>query len=304
MLTVKPGKRSESERITLEDSGDGAFTVTFRQLQLSDSGRYWCAVERTGFDTFIAVHLTVKKAVVTETTTVTHVPSSTWTYQDISESTQQTSGITTGCPTNISTASNCTNGGKQTSSTGTVLYVTIGGGMALAIVVLATWFRRSRKRSNPQSHVHSNSTGLVSADKREQVTCKHPEAGEKKQSMKKSSKSRSSPHTAKQNPPKAASTETACSDPSPVYENICCSSSAADYRYTDKPDVSSGVYINPLPLKVSESMSDGSSGRYTTSNTAARNVRNKPSQCAAPVCESSDSRPKSLWFGLDLSGTV
>lgn len=61
LVTVESRGRAESGRITLVDWGDGRFTVTFSQLQLSDLGRYWCAVDRPGFDTFTAVHLTVKE---------------------------------------------------------------------------------------------------------------------------------------------------------------------------------------------------------------------------------------------------
>lgn len=61
LVTVESGRRAESGRIALVDSGDGFFTVTFSNLQLSDSQKYWCAVERTGFDTYAEVHLTVKK---------------------------------------------------------------------------------------------------------------------------------------------------------------------------------------------------------------------------------------------------
>lgn len=61
LVTVESGRRAESGDITLVDSGDGAFTVTFSQLQLSDSGIYWCGVDRPGFDTYTEVQLTVKK---------------------------------------------------------------------------------------------------------------------------------------------------------------------------------------------------------------------------------------------------
>uniref|UniRef100_A0A3B4XNR8 Immunoglobulin V-set domain-containing protein n=1 Tax=Seriola lalandi dorsalis TaxID=1841481 RepID=A0A3B4XNR8_SERLL len=47
--------------ITLADSGNRVFTVTFHQLQLSDSGKYWCGVDRPGFDTYTEVILTVKE---------------------------------------------------------------------------------------------------------------------------------------------------------------------------------------------------------------------------------------------------
>uniref|UniRef100_A0A3P9B719 Immunoglobulin V-set domain-containing protein n=1 Tax=Maylandia zebra TaxID=106582 RepID=A0A3P9B719_9CICH len=50
LLTVEPGRRAESGRIALMDSGDGSFTVTFSNLQLSDSQKYRCAVERTKRD--------------------------------------------------------------------------------------------------------------------------------------------------------------------------------------------------------------------------------------------------------------
>uniref|UniRef100_A0A668TQF0 Immunoglobulin V-set domain-containing protein n=1 Tax=Oreochromis aureus TaxID=47969 RepID=A0A668TQF0_OREAU len=57
LVTVEPGRRAESGRIALVDSGDGSFTVTFSHLQLSDSQKYWCAVDRLGFDTFTEVQL-------------------------------------------------------------------------------------------------------------------------------------------------------------------------------------------------------------------------------------------------------
>ncbi|XP_050973581.1 uncharacterized protein LOC127169936 isoform X1 [Labeo rohita] len=49
-------------RYTLKDSGDGTVTVHITHLQESDSGIYWCAVDRFGFDTFENVKLTVFKA--------------------------------------------------------------------------------------------------------------------------------------------------------------------------------------------------------------------------------------------------
>lgn len=61
LVTVKSGQGAESGNINLLDSGDGTFTVTFSQLQLSDSGRYWCGVDRLGLDSYTEVQLTVKK---------------------------------------------------------------------------------------------------------------------------------------------------------------------------------------------------------------------------------------------------
>ncbi len=61
LATVQSGRRVVSGRITLVDSGEGVFPVTFSQLQMSDSGRYWCGVDRPSFDTYTSVHLTVNK---------------------------------------------------------------------------------------------------------------------------------------------------------------------------------------------------------------------------------------------------
>ncbi|KAK2909379.1 hypothetical protein Q8A67_005216 [Cirrhinus molitorella] len=49
-------------RYTLKDSGDGTVTVNINDLQESDSGIYWCAVDRIGIDTFVKVKLAVSKA--------------------------------------------------------------------------------------------------------------------------------------------------------------------------------------------------------------------------------------------------
>lgn len=61
LVRVQSGRKAESGRIRLEDLGNGAFFVNISRLQLSDSGSYWCGVDRTASDTFIGVHLTVNK---------------------------------------------------------------------------------------------------------------------------------------------------------------------------------------------------------------------------------------------------
>uniref|UniRef100_A0A671P785 Immunoglobulin domain-containing protein n=1 Tax=Sinocyclocheilus anshuiensis TaxID=1608454 RepID=A0A671P785_9TELE len=53
--------QSPTGRYTLKDSGEGTFTVNITDLQESDSGIYWCGVERFGFDSFKKVILTVSK---------------------------------------------------------------------------------------------------------------------------------------------------------------------------------------------------------------------------------------------------
>ncbi|XP_027138343.1 CMRF35-like molecule 1 [Larimichthys crocea] len=115
LATVKSGERVKSERIILVDLGNGVFTVTFSQLQLSDSGRYWCAVDRPGFDTFTAVYLTVKEAVTTPA-----IPELSPTWTIISNSTQSTPGMDTSMVTNVTSAPNSTSGVEQNINTGTV----------------------------------------------------------------------------------------------------------------------------------------------------------------------------------------
>ncbi|KTG07330.1 hypothetical protein cypCar_00034319 [Cyprinus carpio] len=48
-------------RYTLKDYGDGNFAVSIIDLRESDSGIYWCGVERTGPDSFRKVKLIVSK---------------------------------------------------------------------------------------------------------------------------------------------------------------------------------------------------------------------------------------------------
>ncbi|XP_059186735.1 uncharacterized protein LOC131969617 [Centropristis striata] len=300
IVTVQSGRRVESGRITLVDSGDGVFTVTFSQLRLSDSGIYWCAVDRPGLDTFTEVQLTVEKAHYTAVAnlTTTVIPelepdlSSTWTFENFSNSTQPTSGMDTSRHVNLSiesnipsnlTASNSTNGGEQNNSTGPVLYATFGAAAAvLTVLLLAVIIRKRRENSKPQQQVCSNSTELVSADERES-DCDYDDIGEEVQSIKQQPGRLSRSHHPKQDPPTAASTAAECSVPFHIYENISSGTthsghSAANAQH--EQNIMSGIYIKPLPpLRAGD-------GCDST---------NKPTE---------EERPRSRWFGLDLSGTV
>ncbi|XP_039656544.1 CMRF35-like molecule 1 [Perca fluviatilis] len=315
LVTVQSGRRVESGRIALVDSGDGVFTVTISQLQLSDLGRYWCAVDRPGFDTFTAVHLTVKEVYTTvpytdETKTVIPEPSPTWTHQNISNSTQFTSGMDTSRPANFSTALNSTNGGQNTI-TGTVLYATVGAVAVLTMWVLTAMLVRNRRENGKlQPQVCSDSTDLVSADKRGGNT-------NEVQSFTKLSERFSRTHHPKQDPPTAPSTAAECSVPMPIYENIPCSTGTAHSRYSvtnvqDAHDISPRIYIKPLP-PISERTREGYLRKHTnkpTSNTNAISSSTESCTSSASACHSrsyndcTEVRPTSLWFGLDLSETA
>ncbi|XP_034544413.1 CMRF35-like molecule 1 [Notolabrus celidotus] len=160
LLAVKPVGRAVSERITLEDRGDGVLTVTLSRLRLNDSGEYFCGVKRKGFDTYNTVHLTVKEGVASETTTIKPDPSPTWTYLNTSSSSQQTLKMNTSCPTSISTVSNCTQGGERSNSTGTLLFTTLGAVIVFTFLVLATWVRKRRESAKP----HPPTAGTNSPD--------------------------------------------------------------------------------------------------------------------------------------------
>ncbi|KAK6300985.1 hypothetical protein J4Q44_G00290830, partial [Coregonus suidteri] len=52
----------ERGRYSIDDIGDGDFTVTIKSLKMSDSGTYWCGVDRLFVDTSHEVLLTVLNA--------------------------------------------------------------------------------------------------------------------------------------------------------------------------------------------------------------------------------------------------
>ncbi|TRY86077.1 hypothetical protein DNTS_030172, partial [Danionella cerebrum] len=54
---------SPTGRYSLENNGN-SFTVTIADLRETDSGVYWCGVERFGVDTHIKVHLGVSEVSV------------------------------------------------------------------------------------------------------------------------------------------------------------------------------------------------------------------------------------------------
>nr|XP_043884871.1 CMRF35-like molecule 1 [Solea senegalensis] len=319
LATVKSGGRAESERITLVDSGDGVFSVTFSQLKRSDSGTYWCAVARPGLDTYTEVSLTVNEAsesttdpqpVVTNKTTVITDISPTWTFPSFSSSTLSASDLGTSWPTNRSTASNNTHPGEQrmSMSTGTVLYAAAVPVVVLAVLVLATRFRKRREISKPPAQVCSNGKDLISANGGE-LECEYDDIDKEMQSNKITPERASTAQHIKLDPPALLSIEAEYSIPLHIYENLCCSRAtagsgfpAADHQNT--LDISSG--IKPLPPIISERTHDDRFRKHTRTPAATGSAMSKTTDIynSPPSSDPSrsESMPTSLWFGLDLSG--
>ncbi|XP_041838131.1 uncharacterized protein LOC121637864 isoform X1 [Melanotaenia boesemani] len=280
LVAVSPGTSVESGRITLQDSGNGAFTVTIKHLQLSDSQIYFCGVDRWGRDTYTSVHLSVHKAL---STTIEPVISSTLTYQKITNSTQLTAGAETSEPTNLSTAKNFTNEEEQNISLGTMLYAAVGAVATLAILLLAIHLRKMPKC---QPHVCSTSKDPSSMNKNNQEKDTQD--------------------------PQAPSAGTA--EDMPIYENISFSEGTAGSRYPpadqqNNHDLPTRIYINPLPSALPERKISRPPKDTTNVKTPKRQEITESSASNASLClftsssEPTGPKPTSLWFGLDLSKT-
>ncbi|XP_008286745.1 uncharacterized protein LOC103362226 isoform X2 [Stegastes partitus] len=274
LATVTSGGRAQSGRITLVDSGDSAFSVTFSQLRLSDSKEYMCAVERFGVNTYTSVQLTVKKAVVHETTVVPDV-SATRTNQNVTSSTQLTTETVTVWTTNISTASNTTYQTEQNIGIGTILCATVGGVAVITILMLVTCCRKRKEISKPQERASSNCRDVDNAHESEQVDCEYDDIDAVVQCAKTlpEVKSVSAQHP-RQNPPTSGSKAAECGRPVPIYENVSFSKGPAGSAVQNNPDINSGMYVKPLPPILSERPADG--------------------------CPK-NQKPRSVWFGLDLT---
>ncbi|XP_074521452.1 uncharacterized protein LOC141787109 [Halichoeres trimaculatus] len=311
LLSVGPGGRSVSERIALKDWGNGVFTVTFSGLQMTDSGKYWCGVERFGVDTYIAVYLTVKEGVANKTTPGPPDSSPTWTSGKMPQNfNPYIFELTYSYDLFNVTALNVTTEGGQSNSTGTLLFTTLPVVVVFTILVLAAWLWKRRKRSKPQSQVCTNSTAPVSAKNREQVDCERNNVCEEMQRVITSPDNLSCTHEPVKDPPTAVITAPEYSDSLHIYENICCSRDAA-HRATngrEEDDTCSGIYINPLPSIRSEQADEGLHvKKKANKNMSSKDVTGNPTEgCASKVsaCDSTETRPRSLWFGLDLSGTI
>ncbi|XP_056627205.1 CMRF35-like molecule 5 [Triplophysa dalaica] len=121
--------RSSNGRFSLKDFGNGMFTVTITDLQKTDSGIYWCGVDRTFSDTYHEINLTVFKD-ITPTTTELHTTKPFPTPTPPPESQSATSSRTSGS----STTDDITQSPSMSVSVNIWLYA-VGGLIAVMILV-------------------------------------------------------------------------------------------------------------------------------------------------------------------------
>ncbi|XP_061843775.2 CMRF35-like molecule 8 isoform X1 [Nerophis lumbriciformis] len=158
---VQPGKKATQGKLCLEDAGNGVFNVTFKQLRLSDSGTYWCGVERLGLDTYIEVKLQVKAVGVHPAVgdhATTSVPIRSITYWTTSTSAQTTPEMDLGA--NWPTAA--------------FWYGITGAGAVLFTLVVAGTFRKCRSRVKPQAFISNSADNVVDEEENVYVNTKEP----------------------------------------------------------------------------------------------------------------------------------
>ncbi|XP_053713526.1 uncharacterized protein LOC128754722 [Synchiropus splendidus] len=110
---------------------------------VSDTGKYWCGVERFGVDTYIEVNLNVKEAplqttVVPTTSTVSLDVSTTWTYAPTTNATETMSSPSPEDP-------------ASRWLTEALLYAALGATGLIVLLVLVVCVRKCRPKRKPQA---------------------------------------------------------------------------------------------------------------------------------------------------------
>ncbi|XP_055762529.1 CMRF35-like molecule 3, partial [Salvelinus fontinalis] len=158
LVETKGSKTVTQGRYSIEDKGD-VFYVTIKDLMKTDSGTYWCGVERYGPDTYQEVHLTVTDAPPTpKPSTVTSRPHVSTTLPSFSTTSSDLS--TTFLPSgDISVGPSQRAGLMVWTSIGLVAKVTVLG----LVLLLFYRQRRGTRRTPPpvSSNTQPDPTGEV-----------------------------------------------------------------------------------------------------------------------------------------------
>ncbi|XP_038835264.1 CMRF35-like molecule 1 [Salvelinus namaycush] len=131
----------EKQRYIIEDLRNGVFYVTIKNLMKSDSGTYWCGVERYGPDTYQEVHLTVTDA-HPKPSTVTSRPHVCTTSSNLSAT---LSNISTTLPNLSATLSNISTtflasgeiSGPPSSGAGTSVVIMVSVSLVVLLLVIS-----------------------------------------------------------------------------------------------------------------------------------------------------------------------
>ncbi|XP_047200596.1 uncharacterized protein LOC118117312 [Hippoglossus stenolepis] len=274
-------------KYSIKDEGN-TFYVTISRLTEGDAGKYWCGIERAVKDTFKEVVLTVVKG-------KTQDPE-----DDFSQST-----IGEAFTTNAALPAFTTNAARPAFTTtvtpnisDTVLYATVGSVATLSVsLLLVTRFRKRRDD--------------VSAEEGE-LDSENDDIAKEVRSMIRLSEKNSGAHRPNQDPSTSVYTEVEYSAPPHISETICCSRGATESRHSAANVLSTTSEICSIciPAMISERAGDGCLRKHTDAPAALRNALIKATDsCLSTVSvvyyrtcsDSTESRPRSLWFGLDLS---
>ncbi|XP_059408995.1 CMRF35-like molecule 5 [Carassius carassius] len=139
-ILVKSGQ-SPTGRYRLKDSGN-TFTVVISDLQESDSGIYWCGVDRFGYDSFKKVKLTLSKdpreSITTSTEPYKYIQTSTDSHTVTPAAHSESTSVTARKTTSYSSPDDITLSPSITASVNTTVYILYAvGGLLLAVIMFA-----------------------------------------------------------------------------------------------------------------------------------------------------------------------
>ncbi|XP_042172017.1 mucin-3A-like isoform X2 [Oncorhynchus tshawytscha] len=171
ILIQSDGKQNykNKDRFSILNTINGVFTVTITKLEKSDSGKYWCGVNRLLKDTYTEVHLKVTDAPPTSTPSpVTSRPHVSTTIPNLSTTSANLSATFLASGENSGHSSSRA-GLMVWTSAGLVVMVTV-----LGLVLLLFYRQRRGTRRTPPPPVSSN----TQPDPAGEVVCVYEEIRE------------------------------------------------------------------------------------------------------------------------------